>query len=229
MKPIIFSTEMVRAILDGRKTQTRRVMKPQPKFEGNDVWNYKGEFFVTDESMQSHLFHDVYGNNGSPYGSAYPNGGDKLWVRETWGAYRFEAVDGSLEYPNVLYKADSTTKLFIGGLVWKYYQEDKFRWRPSIHMPKAFSRITLEIKDVRVERVQDIKPKDCSKEGMSGFSGMVLANTAMLITGTNSLAEAQNVALHDEFVHLWDSINLKRGYGWDTNPWVWVVEFEEKK
>lgn len=213
-KPILFSSEMVRAVLDGRKTQTRRVMKPQPVYE-NDWWWYDDLSFLLDSDMQDYLFHNVYGSKGSPYGSVYGDGtSDTLWVRETWQAQTpagnwWHEMKGEKELYNwtVIDKA-----------TWNGNPPPK--WIPSIFMPRWASRITLNVVDVRVERLQDTTQGDVMSEGVP------LPDDAMM----TKLDPIQPVLFHKqlqrEWVKLWDSINLKRGFGWDTNPWVWVVEFE---
>ena len=172
--PILFNTEMVRAILAGKKTQTRRVMKPQPD-ETKARW--------TGERWEFHMGypigHDV---PKCPYGKP----GDKLWVRETWCPNYYS--DG-----RVGYKADWRNPLP------EVVAETK--WKPSIFMPKSAARIWLEIVDVRVERVRSI-------------------------TSTDAIAEGINIDT-ENFHELWNSINAKRGFGWDVNPWVWVVEFSK--
>lgn len=181
-RPILFSGEMVRAILDGRKTQTRRVIKPQPP-----------------ESVS-----EGYTTYFCPYGIP----GDRLWVRETF-APRLD-VDPITELARArhyaMYKAD-------GGdphdpMHWHPYD----KWIPSIFMPRWASRITLEITNVRVERVQDISVSECRAEGIpqASFSSQT----------------DRDAQVHGEFMQLWDSINAKRGYSWESNPWVWVIEFK---
>ena len=165
-RPIIFSAEMVQAILDGRKTQTRRVMKVPPR-EINGVGI-------------------VYESDKCPYGQP----GNRLWVRETWAYW------GSIETPEaIIYRTDG--------------DKAGVRWRPSIYMPRKYSRITLEVTGVRVERVQDISHRDALAEGVSYD------------------VSQDDGAPVPRFQKLWDSINAKRGYSWDKNPWVWVVEFKE--
>lgn len=173
-RPILFKGEMVRAILDGRKTQTRRVIKSTQKTS----WLLDGDWsdgFIKDP--------DNYLHRDCPYGKK----GDFLWVRET-----FWESDGCY-----FYRADG--------------HDDFERWKPSIHMPRMASRISLRIVDIRVERVQDIGMEDIKAEGVE-FSYQPLQN----------VFESYRI----EFESLWDSINAKRGYGWDENSWVWVVEFE---
>lgn len=184
--PILFSTPMVQAILEGRKTQTRRVVKPQREkfsigFQPNTWFYGAGDDGVID----------VDGVIGCPYGQP----GDHLWVRETW------AGD---EYTGFAYKASEPNALPFG-------EECVFdNWKPSIHMTRSASRITLEIVNVRLERVREISEQDAKAEGV---------NFVSCDAGGNSI---------DLFANLWDSINTKRGYAWDTNPWVWVVEFKRQ-
>ena len=202
-KPILFSGEMVRAILDGRKTQTRRVIKPQPERVG-EGWMYAGQYFADDAQMQDYLFHEVYGNGKCPYGGVYGDGtGDLLWVRET-----FAHKD---EWTKPAYRADWKTPD-------KAIETMGAKWRPSIHMPRWASRLTLRVVDVRVERVQEISEEDARAEGVN------LATWELHHRRDDSIS--LSIAAIEEFKQLWDSINAKRGHSWDSNPWVWVVEFK---
>lgn len=192
-RPILFNTEMVKAILDGRKTQTRRVVKAKP-MEG-DFISYKGE--ALEALIRTH----------SPYGVV----GDRLWVRET---FAFEVFSDEFP-PSILseccrlwYKAGGEKEQTGGTRL----HLNKGRWRPSIHMPRWASRITLEITDIRVERVQDISEEDAKAEGADKLHIDDLGQTWK--------------SHKRGFETLWDSINDKRGYGWNKNPWVWVVEFK---
>jgi hypothetical protein len=242
-RPILFNAEMVRAILDGRKTQTRRVMKPQPEtYNGKPVqdqgrlhnsgWLYDGQFFIDDGQMMDHLFHEVYGRKGSPYGGVYADGtADSLWVREThtWitladsDPWREQATaDGCLKrHPDgydvaMIYRADGDE---IGS-----------NWRPSIFMPRWASRITLDLVDVRVERLQDISEGDAIAEGVAHNLLGDDCPPKYQNEWQNYLAATDDdppcYSAVDSFRTLWDSINSKRGYGWAANPWVWVVEFK---
>jgi len=162
-RPILFSGPIVRALLDGRKTQTRRVVKPQPPAGC--------EYTGCDSGRFALCFAEGTGGSGNPvcvpprpnhqtHQLACPFGvpGDRLWVRETW--QRIGGVEGTPEH--TVYRAN-------GGDFSDYSTEDgdPFRWRPSIHMPRAASRITLEITDVRVERLQAISEEDARAEGVS--------------------------------------------------------------
>jgi hypothetical protein len=188
-KPIIFNTEMVRAILDGRKTQTRRVVKDLPEdfpngINSDVVVKKVGDFWCLPTSR---------GYKKSPYGGM----GDTLWVRETW-TYK-------PEWTKPAYRADWKTPD-------KAIETMDAKWWPSIHMPRWASRLTLRVVNVRAERVQQIEPRDCVAEGVYNAGSL-----------------ASNTMYREAFAALWDSINAKRGYSWNNNPWVWVVEFEVVK
>ncbi len=199
MKPILFSTSMVRAILDGRKTMTRRVIKNPPW--GMHNWDY-------DEDGG---FEARCGNGGAggifldwnePLKPPYKPG-DILYVRETW----VDTVSLPLDCAHYgindkyMYKANCLDDI-----------NPPWKWKPSIHMPKEAARIFLKVIDVRVERVQDISEDEAVAEGFSGFED-----------------EAYLVLPSEEFAQYWDSLDAKRGFGWDENPWVWVIEFERIK
>lgn len=224
--PIIFSGEMVRAILEGRKTQTRRVVKPQPTEAGLE-WKTAcgGEFAAWEDSL---LLLDEYSEDGGPCQRTCPYGkpGDRLWVREThaflWpescpDGVVWEEVSGR-EVPiededcDVEYRAD-TGNPYPGQ--WPRDEAagnpEAPKWRPSIYMPRWASRINLTVTDVRVERVQDITTDGMRDEGLRPDS------EASLLWREN---------LTDKWIELWDSINAQRGLGWDVNPWVWVITFE---
>ena len=206
-RPILFNGEMVQAILDGRKGNTRRVIKPQPP----RAWKYAGGILKPDGN--------VWGSTTSTYTAKCPYGqiGDRLWVRETCqfmkGADCRESYIGTdMEHmlgspPHYAYRATEPE-----------WGRGFFKWRPSIHMPRWASRILLEITDIRVERVQEISKANVFSEGIC-FG--LAETTEAYLEGALSEQEAKH-----EFAHLWDSINAKRGYGWDVNPWVWVVEFK---
>ncbi len=193
MKPIIFNGAMVRAILEGRKTQTRRVIKGLGSKLGDEYCTElrNGEIVETATLC--------------PYGTA----GDYLWVRETlnaecWGNGNWR----------VLYATDkkgvNLNKEIIGVDKPLRFGESR-KVIPSIHMPKWASRITLEITGVRVERLQDISFSDILDEGIP-YQG----------SGDHD-AEAK---CYEAYMALWNKINIKRGYSWEVNPFVWVIEFK---
>lgn len=195
--PILFSGPMVRAILDGTKTQTRRAVKPQPRDvpDGSyvDAYNHTSDWCFW--SADNRLVNSVGPIDKTcmwrcPYGKP----GDLLWVRETWAKRCADAEQFGTE--EVLYKA--TSMLIVPPA-----------WKPSIHMPRWASRITLRVTDVRVQRVQEISEEDAIAEGCRG-----------------ELRGDTIYPPHAQFAELWDSINAKRGHSWESNPWVWAVTFE---
>ena len=215
-RPIIFNAEMVRAILDGRKTQTRRVMKPQPPGETTSIYPIKNTAYFdcfgamplnTSEFKGDHNF---LATTRCPYGVP----GDRLWVRETWGinhGYR-PFLD------SVVYRTDGAGLEDFEGI--------KNRWRPSIHMPRKHSRINLLITGVRVERVQEISEEDARAEGCVESVSDDFCSCHLEASMLEPDHECDYRTVRRSFAILWDSINEKRGFGWDENPWVWVVEFE---
>jgi hypothetical protein len=196
-RPILFSGPMVRAILDGSKTQTRRVMKPQPLYKDAEIgwlWDRKGR--GTERPADAH-FDPPYGFTQSHWGWLSPYGvaGDRLWVRETW----FGNNPGSDEPETFHYRATDPDFSINGRSV----------WRGAIIMPRKACRLVLELTDVRVERVQEINENDAQAEGAPSDT-TDLAGYAPYKSG---------------FAYLWQQINGARGYGWSVNPWVWVLSF----
>lgn len=209
--PILFRPEMVRAILEGRKTQTRRVLK--------DKWYQKHGLSTLQLPAEN-----------CPYGVP---GGMRLWVRETWTpGYTHNADDENEDdsYCEIIYKADMQhhrckTSYSIADKYYRMYSEDDVgdpKWKPSIHMPRWASRITLEVKSVRVERLQDITSDDCDKEI---FGGDFPHNIMPELFGID---EAPGYSIPECFARVWDSINGKK-YPWSMNPWVFVIEFKRIK
>lgn len=197
-RPILFSGPMVRALLDGRKTQTRRVVKPQPVKDGH-FWTLFGAGWSGTycPAVPGHSL-AVRGPYGGP--------GDRLWVREAFDV----GMTSSRQW--VRYRADDSVAP-IGdehreALLDNWDNHPSPRWRPSIHMPRWASRLTLELTGVRVERVQDISEADAIAEGCSGIGG----------TGYDECESPR-----DEYRRLWSDINGPAS--WDANPWVWVLKF----
>jgi hypothetical protein len=199
-RPILFSAPMVRALLAGTKTQTRRIVKPQPSLSSTEaflgldgIWRFS---HPTARGPVSHEADDVR----CPYGQP----GDRLWVRET------HYIIG--EVGEVFYRATNDSSL-SPPLQWHG------RWKPSIHMPRAASRITLEVTGVRVERLQDISEEDAQAEGLIPLSDG--SDRTWTVDGT---ARSEYETAREAYRHLWEDIN---GFGsWDSNPWVWAVEFK---
>lgn len=231
MRPILFSAPMVRAILDGAKTQTRRVVKPQFEPDAEPVeMSAISERGYQISGHSGYWWDDVTANSDVSIRCPYGQPGDRLWVRETWQRRRiamssFQLSQGEL-YTEYLYRADAYDGSPIQSAVrheelvaLKPSDRLKEIWRPSIHMPRAVSRIKLEISGVGVERLQDISEADAQAEGIQPAYGewrdyrtAPSVNYPVCATGV------------DSYKTLWESIN---GNGsWDVNPWVWVVEFK---
>lgn len=219
---------MVRAILEGSKTQTRRIIKPQPVPVPPDGWENP-----TREKKHDAPYFDAYCNKRKS--SANPRGmsqnwcwwdewdrqcldqiikcpygvpGDRLWVRETWSIDPVPFSDGVCP---TIYRVDVDNEGYTPYGKWV----GGHRWTPSIHMPRWASRINLLIKNIRVERLQDIFEEDAKAEGVT-ISG-----------GWNADETSYGVNYAGPFSHLWNSINGKRpGCTWTDNPYVWVVEFQ---
>lgn len=220
-RPILFSGAMVRAILAGKKTQTRRVVKykswythPQDSRISIVTIGSKQYWFGAQFGHPNHLV------TACPYGQP----GDRLWVRETWCQPCYSGC--GFNHPgykyDALYAADNGMERHSLGGNWTQYNRD-FKWRPSIFMPRLYSRITLEVVSVRVERLQDISEADALAEGAP--------NTRIeewyLGIRPRSIKSLVQCAHREGFEFLWDSINGKRpGCAVADNPWVWVVELK---
>ncbi len=205
-KPILFSTEMVRAILDGRKTQTRRVIAGTPDN------TYRMD---TDDGKEWFAYYGVGGEGwladlSIPVKPRYRTG-DALWVRETWCNINRPGIA-----PDYYYLADARNC--------EDYDPSEWKWRPSIFMPKEACRLFLRVTGVHAERVQDITEEDAGSEGVS-WTDEACYNNGWHPTMSDPDSGGQPI-LQEGFHALWDSINAKRGYGWDKNPWVWVYTFE---
>lgn len=218
-RPILFSGAMARAIREGRKTQTRRIVKPTmttPKVAPlrMEPWLINGEQETDDDGAPLWAgFHPDYPGEAKWFSCPYGAPGDRLKVREAWyGFGHFEPTGELTESgkPKMRFVWSEDFQSFGYALNGKPTHtpptnDPRDRWyrRPSIFMPRWASRITLEVVSVRVERVQDITPEDARAEGIEHL-----------------------YAPRNAFASLWDSINAKRGAGWTVNPWVWVVEFK---
>ena len=231
-RPILFNTEMVKAIFEGRKTQTRRVIKPQPKTYHNNslLWSkdVKQSFldvlkFDLPIIWQNGRTIRRWADKLCPYGKK----GDLLWVKETHFVYGAWVKNGLTKKGKQKYKFKPSPKkivYFIDTLpnnikiLTSKHSVGYFK-RPSIFMPKKYARTWLKIKDIRVEKVQDINDIDSLAEGI-GWDDFCPKECS------NGYYPGAFDRPSEAFEYLWDSINFKRGCGWDKNPYVWVVEFE---
>jgi hypothetical protein len=220
-RPILFSGPMVRAILEGRKTQTRRVVaKPEIAPSTTLVeWNTANKAFVP-WNWSSGGSYAGGSRTGKPFASPYGVGGDRLWVRESFaGPDHIGDGDQGVVGFGIEYKADGAFRAHgdcgcdgpCSGVLIAH------PWKPSIHMPRWASRLALELTDVHVERLQAITNDDAVAEGIERWGSGPLA----VQPETRALCQSPRAA----FGRLWDSLNAKRGYGWDVNPWVWVLAF----
>ncbi len=227
--PIIFSTEMVKAILDGKKTMTRRVIKPQPKIV---------HALYPDATIETEQLFKNTERLKCPYGQI----GDSLWVRETWNYLPNEAIENpDAPNPKVWYLADFNTR-----------HNFAYPWKPSIFMPRWASRITLEITNIKVERLQEITEEDAKAEGFEAEKPKIWWQGYRewdLRDGRTDLLHQQSFGdkppdwmiephrMQDRpdllttakswFISYWEHLNFKRGYSWESNPWVWVIEFKK--
>lgn len=213
---MIFNGEMVRAILDGRKTQTRRIMAPQPAddierciFPNPEAIGWKSSLRHKHGSTTAHFCH--YGKRG-----------DRIWVRETFQGplFDYDLMDSYCKDPTPFEKPEFCVYKADGVPAPEFYDADDELhccWRPSIHMPRWASRILLEITDVRVERLNSIHDVDAMREGIQNLTTCSHADF-----GIPGVVNAQHPVR--AFQLLWESI-----YGadsWRANPWVWVIEFK---
>ena len=236
-KPIIFNTTMVQALLAGRKTQTRRVVKAKSEVEG--VTNKQSTIIAKEfrECAGRWFGIDQWDTKPCCYADCpYGQPGDLLWVRESFT----ECGDNF-----VAYRADNKIYQPINGALLAVNKKITYtpKWSPSIHMPRWASRLTLLVKDIRIERVQDISAKDVFLEGVqipTSKTHYPLLELAGKYPPCNYIdaktAESFYTGMAGEeivddlarayFASLWDSINKQRGYGWGLNPWVWCLTFE---
>lgn len=200
-KPILFNIEMVQAILEGRKTQTRLAIKPQPVMDETGMWDWKdcqwmdGGLGFPESGIDDH----------APY-----QPGDILWVRETFTKYFCSECEGDLQgecFANEdqkgdghcwIYKADGVTLTGDG------------KWSPAVHMPRDAARLFLRVTDVRVEQVQDITDDDAIAEGV----------------GSEAMGQGFGKYYYSS---VWDDAYAKKGYEWHKNPWCWRICFERIK
>lgn len=210
--PVLFNAEMVRAILDGRKTQTRRPFKVQPEYigtiDGLETWNWNQWTWQYGKLKKLRI------ETVSPFGIV----GDHLWVRETFCGY----IQTSYEYDE--WEEATTEKIkerFPMTVEYRATSKSRpYKWRPSIHMPRWASRITLKVTDIRVQRVQEISEEDAMAEGVE---------PGCLNCGRNCTWETKcnkpTPCYRDSFIHTWHEIYDT----WNANPWVWAATFEVVK
>lgn len=222
--PILFNAEMVKAILDGRKTQTRRVVKWESR--GGDIdphgHHYDLGFYFSGLPSSGWVLRSrdgmgTWNDRTHPIHCPYGVPGDRLWVQETCRPFGF-AGNMLIEYKarsgNLLLKThwdEERKEHYQTQQEWTWYHKYMISgWCRSSHMPRWASRINLEVANIRVERVSDISIEDAKAEGVTPVG-----------------VKGDSRRWRGGFRDLWDSsINAKRGFSWSSNPWVWVVEFK---
>lgn len=208
-RPILFSAPMVRAILDGQKTMTRRVVNPQPDehhWSNSPGYAFSARTYETTEGLSARFQHHLNGVGEEPLWVRSPYGktGDRLWVRETL----YECVDNN-DIPRFAADGPPPTT-----------DRRHYKKRPSIFMPRSACRINLEITSVKVERLNQINNKDILREGIRSESCNICPHTGG--SGCDSC-----FSIIKPFRELWNSINGKTaGKSWDDNPYVWAVAFK---
>ncbi len=207
--PILYSTDMVKAYLLGKKIMTRRVIKPQFKVI-LETFNFEGNFYIRTEHLERMPKNNKQFLNGCikcPYGEV----GDRLRVKETWAI-----GSRSVDYPNrleVLYKTthdDNNDRQWVEVPfdTWVKYSY-KNKWQSGRFMPHFASRLTQTITDIRIERINDISYTDCANEGFGSHSELVPTK--------------------EQFIKKWDELNAKRGYPFNSGCWVWVISYPAYK
>lgn len=228
-RPILFSGPMVRAILDGRKTQTRRAVKPQPLPDTDEVrylddgWAYEA---ILEEQTEHYRSFAPNPSRRESFKCPYGMPGDRLWVREAHALVPTTAYRGSEGVQQTINPQDPDQ----AGVYREGWDRCKpGRWRPSIHMPRWASRIMLEITDVRVERLQDISRDNAMAEGIERkqsirWEGKDVFRDYMADDPLDPEEGEWFERPQSSFRSLWQSINGPES--WDENPWVWVVKFK---
>jgi hypothetical protein len=230
-RPILFSAAMVRALLAGTKTQTRRVVKPQPAKSSGTHRGYPLELMANDwawphprTSGATTISNRPNGPLGWEIHCPYGQPGDRLWVRERFTPLPMQAPTENPSRWQILYAAGGAEEREApAGYNPMLYNYE--RWSPSIHMPHWASRLTLEITGVRVERLQDISEEDAQAEGIERVGGEFSCTPwRNYRIGCPDEMRSHCSARSRSYMTLWESIN---GPGsWDANPWVWVIEFK---
>lgn len=209
MKPILFNTDMVKAILEGRKTVTRRIIKPQPEPDAKMAYTY-----AAGRKSDWGKWKDLQA--GQQWAPPY-HAGDILYVRETWTQLFYVDENGYTHFDQKItyYAADGWPDITLVDDDGFELDDQRIKWKPSIHMPKDLARIFLRVKSVRVERLQSITADECPMEGVWPLAACTVGE--------------RDDYYRSKFAELWDS-TIKPSdldtYGWATNPWVWVIKFE---
>jgi hypothetical protein len=229
--PILFNREMILALHAGRKTQTRRIVNPQPWAEAISAHYHPSAPSGSGGMHPASAIFSATPRLSPPWAAPKPvkcpfgEPGDSLWVREAWRVSEKHDSTAPRDLPferglTIMYDAGGSRSKndkgeYENDSYWPNWHADRPSWagkgRPSIHMPRAASRTSLEVTRIRVERLQAITEQDAEDEGVDFLRHVPDAD--------------ETLSARDLYRILWDTINDARGFGWNTNPWVWVVEF----
>ena len=240
-RPILFSTPMVQAILAGRKTQTRRILKPQLPIDAYEINLFNPENWRDETHAEKGIYY--WSKPGLKRFPKLPYGlpGDQLWVRETWNQV-WECISGKNKGQRYC-KGDTISGQSYSAPWYEYAagpfkDEEPPKWKPSIHMPRIASRILLEVCGIRVERLHDISEEDILMEGVRipTHNGNPIFRLGLENSALNFMPEGFNLRdgndipfserdyLFAHYAELWCKINGRES--WDSNPWVWVIAFK---
>ena len=215
--PILFSPPMVNAILDGRKTQTRRILNPQPDgfIRGsNGTFSVPKKITTKKPHKNGTIWKEEDGTCYEDIKCKYGHEGDRLWVRETFA--EVGTIGKPIDWFEYQYKAD-----FLDG-IWQGYADMCFeKWKPSIHLPRNASRIMLEVESVRVERLHSISEKDAMQEGASD---VLTRDDLLLFSELDPIIPRPFAPYQFGFMKIWLLINGVKS--WNENPWVWAITFK---
>lgn len=254
-KPILFSTPMVQAILNLLKTKTRRLNGLKEINENPDQWdldNFEVDPELTAHDKDGEAYPKVMKGliatfSSNVHGEYFRNikcpweVGDILWVRETWQeVYNPEHEAKRTPITDLISNWDDIPKTqFPDNTGWntkafyvykasdiQYATDDFLHWRPSIFMPRAAARLFLKVMNIRIERLQDITEEDARAEGVKSYWAEPHRDVAPFIGRAKGIGEDLCLTRREAFQQLWDSLNAKRGYAFELNPWCWVIEFE---
>jgi hypothetical protein len=215
IKPILFSGEMVRALLAGSKTQTRRVLKDAP----HDL--AKGEVFA--DCLGGKWRWSRPGGGGAPFSTPHVPG-DLLYVREEHRRIEADTDSGVLRRVTIQYDADRFEQIHAWPERSALPRFDVRR--PGMHMPREISRLTLCVTATRVQRLQEISGDDCVAEGLSARMGPPMGVYDDMRARSDEAARRWAIGMRAQFRDLWDGLNAKRGFGWYANPWVVATSFK---
>lgn len=243
-RPILFSAPMILALLGNRKTQTRRIVKPQPVCSTHEFWQKHPDFVPSFNEEDWSLYCGVCGGgqrltrtNVTGIRNPYGVNGDRLWVKETFAPWRNTSIEYPLEWESLVTSDDRgglTLKQWVEeyghqnvNVAYRADGENEEGWMSPLFMPRWASRLTLEITEVRVQRLQDISDDDCVAEGMRIHENpsCEVGVGRFMYTAFPGEHSLWDLNAKTAYRNLWESINGKDS--WDANPWLWCISFRK--